>query len=81
MLQCELVHWIDVLDRFDSILEEVTKHEENDCVFMCPKLNDKDVSVCVCVCVVCLCVHPSFISHPPISIYLSIYLSRLFKAG
>ena len=42
--QCELYHWIEVLDRFDGILEEATRHElevdPTGCIFMCPKLED-----------------------------------------
>ena len=39
--KCELYHRIDVLDRFDGILEEASKHEQDsptDCIFMCPRL-------------------------------------------
>ena len=54
--QCELYHWIDLLDRFDLILEQAAqeadeskrpKTEENDtsCIFMCPKLEDPQVSL------------------------------------
>ena len=45
-IQCELYHWIDVLDRFDGILEEASKHEQDsptDCIFMCPKLLEPQV--------------------------------------
>ncbi|KAB7504010.1 E3 ubiquitin-protein ligase HUWE1 [Armadillidium nasatum] len=33
--KCELHHWINVLDRFDSILEDATKKEENQWVLPC----------------------------------------------
>ncbi len=51
--QCELYHWIDVLDRFDKILEQVAKHEAQEpnsaqCIFMCPKLEDLQVHVHLC---------------------------------
>jgi len=39
--KCELYYWIDVLDRFDVILEEASKDKQDiptDCIFMCPKL-------------------------------------------
>ena len=56
-MQCELYHWIDVLNRFDDILERAavqkdessaTKGEtatsQTDSIFLCPRLNDKLVS-------------------------------------
>jgi len=45
-IQCELYYWIDVLDRFDVILEEASKDEQDtptDCIFMCPKLMEPQV--------------------------------------
>lgn len=54
--QCELYHWIDLLDKFDLILEQAaqepeeskktTKSEEHDtsCIFMCPMLEDPQAS-------------------------------------
>ena len=53
-MQCELYHWTEVLDRFDTILSSVTQHESGTgCIFMCPKLTEPKVCVraCVCVCV------------------------------
>ena len=42
--QCELYHWTEVLDRFDTILSNVTHHEPGTgCIFMCPKLGDPKV--------------------------------------
>lgn len=42
--QCELYHWIEVLDRFDAVLEVAARHESvvdpTSCIFMCPKLED-----------------------------------------
>lgn len=57
-MQCELYHWIDVLNRFDEILERAavqkdeslaTKSEtatpsQTDSIFLCPQLNDQLVS-------------------------------------
>ena len=46
-LQCELYHWIDVLDRFDAILERVAKPESiqpNEMmIYLCRKLEEKQV--------------------------------------
>lgn len=47
--QCELYHWTEVLDRFDSILSDVTHHEPGTgCIFMCPKLANPKVCVPLC---------------------------------
>ena len=38
-----------MLDRFDGILEEASKHEQDsptDCIFMCPKLLEPQVRQC-----------------------------------
>ena len=51
LLQCELYHWVDVLDRFDEILEEAATSKgdptstaaDSDCIYMCPKLSDHEV--------------------------------------
>ena len=58
LFQCELYHWVDLLDRFDLILDEAAKQTEEvvraaekeegtSCVFLCPKLEDPKVSSCV----------------------------------
>ena len=50
MLQCELYHWIDVLDRFDDILERVAKPDSNDnqsLIYLCRKLEDKQVEMII----------------------------------
>lgn len=48
-LQCELYHWVDVLDRFDKILNEACKNDQSSdptqCIFMCPRLQDDKVSM------------------------------------
>ena len=49
-LQCELYHWVDVLDRFDKILSEAclndqTTTDATQCIFMCPSLQDAKVCV------------------------------------
>ncbi len=56
LVQCELYHWIDLLDKFDLILEQAAQDEdeskrtskvdENDtsCIFMCPRLEDPKVT-------------------------------------
>ncbi len=64
LLQCELYHWVDLLDRFDQILNEAARQtdetqklgdgeEATSCVFLCPKLEDPNVSprlrLCVCL--------------------------------
>ena len=54
LLQCELYHWIDVLDRFDGILLEAASRDDSaldgstntDCIFLCSKMSDPQV-VCV----------------------------------
>lgn len=54
-VQCELYHWVDLLDRFDLILDEAAQqsdegqkpNESEDvttCVFLCPKLENPKVS-------------------------------------
>lgn len=59
LFQCELYHWVDVLDRFDEILEEAATNQADpslaapdlsqstsspsDCIYMCPKLSDREV--------------------------------------
>lgn len=56
-LQCELYHWVDLLDRFDLILNEAAQQadenqrskeseEVTSCVFLCPKLEDPKASSC-----------------------------------
>ena len=53
--QCELYHWVDVLDRFDKILSEACRDGEaslansdpTQCVFMCPRLQDDQVGLFV----------------------------------
>ena len=50
MLQCELYHWIDVLDRFDDILERVAKPDSNEnqsLIYLCRKLEDKQVEMII----------------------------------
>lgn len=55
--QCELYHWVDLLDRFDLILDEAARQtdeslkateseEVTSCVFLCPKLEDAKASCC-----------------------------------
>ena len=42
--QCELYHWIDVLNRFDEILEKAWKtvgNEEDECVNLCVGVADE----------------------------------------
>ena len=45
--QCELYHWIEVLDRFDSILERVAKPDvsapNETMIYLCRRLEDKQV--------------------------------------
>ena len=45
--QCELYHWVDVLDRFDKILSEACRNDQTpdstQCIFMCPTLQDAEV--------------------------------------
>ena len=44
--QCELYHWIDVLNRFDEILERAWKSEDSkkdDCVNLCVGTTDHKV--------------------------------------
>ena len=44
--QCELYHWVEVLNRFDGILAHATEapaNEECEYIYMCPKLSDKRV--------------------------------------
>ena len=74
VVQCELYHWVDVLDRFDKILSEAcqdgqlspTNSDPTHCVFMCPRLQDEQVGQ----------LHPSlFISSPPLLPPLSLSLS------
>ena len=54
LFQCELYHWVDLLDRFDLILDEAARQaddsqkvpdtdEGTSCVFLCPKLEDPKV--------------------------------------
>ena len=56
-MQCELYHWIDVLNRFDAILEEAavqkddsaiqdeTTPPQTECIFLCPQLNISEVKL------------------------------------
>ena len=56
-MQCELYHWIDVLNRFDEILERAaiqkdessskdeTTPSQTDSIFLCPRLDDRLVSI------------------------------------
>ena len=55
LTQCELYHWVDLLDRFDLILDEAARQidesqklaegeEVTSCVFLCPKLEDPKAS-------------------------------------
>ena len=76
VVQCELYHWVDVLDRFDKILSEAcqdgqlspTNSDPTHCVFMCPRLQDEQVGL----------LRPSLlISSPPPLLPLS--LSLQFK--
>ena len=53
--QCELYHWIDVLNRFDEILEaaavqqddsamrDETTPPQTECIFLCPQLDNPEV--------------------------------------
>lgn len=57
-MQCELYHWIDVLNRFDEILEaaavqpghsamrDETTPPQTDCIFLCPQLDNPEVKLC-----------------------------------
>lgn len=55
VMQCELYHWIDVLNRFDEILEaaavqqddsamrDETTPPQTECIFLCPQLDNPEV--------------------------------------
>jgi hypothetical protein len=57
VVQCELYHWIDVLNRFDEILEAAavqqgdsamqneTTPPQTECIFLCPQLDNPEVKL------------------------------------
>ena len=58
VMQCELYHWIDVLNRFDDILEAAAVQQDDsairdkttplqtECIFLCPQLDHPEVKLC-----------------------------------
>ena len=80
--QCELYHWVDVLDRFDKILNEACENDQSttdsgtQCIFMCPKL--QDANVCLVYLAFVMLVASSLFRlslSPSISLSLSLPLS------
>ena len=67
VMQCELYHWIDVLNRFDEILEaaavqqgdsamqDETTPPQTECIFLCPQLDNPVVNLYYIIVILFLC--------------------------
>jgi E3 ubiquitin-protein ligase HUWE1 len=64
--KCELYHWIDVLDRFDSILSKVTHYSSTStCLYMCPAIREPKTKALILAVLdfTCLLIEHSYARH------------------